>query len=124
MNKFALEVYMKKIVITAILASITMFSAPEVSANDISVRVCEYVQANDKKRLRKYLKDQKLKVKVIFDSVGCSGDNILVFAAKQQALEVGEYLIGKTPKKSVTANLDAITAASAHLGEAAKKRVN
>ena len=115
---------MKKIVITAILASITMFSAPEVSANDISVRVCEYVQANDKKRLRKYLKDQKIKVKVIFESVGCSGDNVLVFAAKQQALEVGEFLIGKTPKKSVAESLDAITSASAHLGEVAKKRVN
>ncbi|GLX86751.1 hypothetical protein tloyanaT_30040 [Thalassotalea loyana] len=115
---------MKQVLITLIAATFVLVSAPKASASDVSVRVCEYVQANDKKRLRSYLKDQKIKVKVIFESVGCDGDNILVFAAKSQSLEVGEFLIGKTPKKHVKASLDAIKAASAHLGEAANKRVN
>ncbi|QOL24509.1 DUF3718 domain-containing protein [Thalassotalea sp. LPB0316] len=115
---------MKQVFLTILIATFVLINAPKAQANDVSVRVCEYVKANDKKRLRSYLKDQKIKVKVIFESVGCDGDNILVFAAKNNSLEVGEFLIGKTPKSDVEASLDAIKAASAHLGEVASKRVN
>ena len=106
-----------------VAASIIALAPTESRADERSLRICEYVSVNDKSRLRKFLKNNKLKIRNIFDSVNCNGKNLLMFAAESKALDAGELIISKLPQKVVKANLDAVKAASAHLGLAAEKRV-
>ena len=75
----------------------------------MSLRICEYVAINDKKRLRKYLKTNKVKIRAFLIALACNGENLLQFAATSNALDVGEYLIGKLPVKTVKENLAAVT---------------
>ncbi|PAJ75379.1 hypothetical protein CJF42_05250 [Pseudoalteromonas sp. NBT06-2] len=112
----------KTLIITSLLAAVAL-NAPTASAEDISLRVCEYVSVNDKTRLRSFLKNKKLKVRTIFSKVMCNGKNLLVFAAENKSLDTGEFLIGKLPKKTVKANLADITKLSAHLAEDAQERI-
>jgi hypothetical protein len=42
---------MKKIILLSALLTATYFIAPTAKADNISLRICEYVQANDKNRL-------------------------------------------------------------------------
>jgi len=108
--------------ITLILAS--FFYIPSSFANDnMSLRICEYVQANDKQRLRKYLKKKKVKIRNFYKDLRCNSDNILIFAARSKALDVGEFLLGQLPSKIVSSQIDAISEHSAHLAEKAKERV-
>lgn len=116
---------MKKLLVLAALAAATSFVPSPAVANDaMALRICEYVSANDKNRLRSYLKRNKLKLRNIFDPMECNGDNLLIFAAKGNALDVGEFIIGKISTKVVAANIEALKTHSAHLAEAAEKRVN
>ena len=116
---------MKTSLITSLVLATALSYAPQSLAfNDsMSLRICEYVSINDKKRLRKYLKSSKVKIRSIFDSVQCNGQNLLVFAAASNALDVGEYVIGKLPVKIVTENLASVTESSAHLAKVAKQRI-
>ncbi len=115
---------MIKITLLASLVTATLLTIPSAKADTLSLRVCEYVQANDKNRLRSYLKQKKLKVRSIYKGFLCNDSTLLVFAAKSKALEVGEFLIGKLPAKMVAAEIEDITKYSAHLGEEARDRVN
>ncbi|MBU2871196.1 DUF3718 domain-containing protein [Colwellia sp. E2M01] len=100
-----------------------MGASTTVSASDnLSLRICEYVQANDKARLRSFLKQNKLKIRNIYSELRCNGDNILIFSAKSNALEVGEFIIGKLPSKDVKIEIDNLEKYSAHLTEEAKAR--
>lgn len=111
------------LLLTSIIFS-TITLAPSVSANEsVGLRVCEYIKANDKSRLRSYLKQQKLRVRNIFDQIQCNDMNLLVFAASNQSLEVGEFLIGKIPAKKVQPEIANIAKHSAHLAEEARLRV-
>ncbi|SFC07967.1 DUF3718 domain-containing protein [Pseudoalteromonas denitrificans] len=114
---------MKKVLILTSLLAVAALNVPTASADDISLRVCEYISVNDKTRLRSFLKNKKLKVRNIFKKIECNGKNLLIFAATKQSLDTGEFLIGKLPKKVVSANLAEITKLSAHLAEDAKERV-
>lgn len=106
----------------AVTASITPTS--KAFANEtIAQRICEYIAANDKNRLRTYMRANKVKVRSVFDDIKCNGDNLLIFAAKNKALEAGEFIIGKIPAKKVAANIDALSSHSAHLTAEAKERV-
>jgi len=113
---------MKKVLlITSLLAS-GVFIAPAAQADILSLRICEYVQANDKNRLRSFLKQNKLKIRNIYDGLCCNGDNLLIFAAKSKSLEVGEFIIGKLPAKKVKSEIDNLAKYSAHLAEEARER--
>jgi len=106
-------------------ASFLIFiSVPKAEAYDnMSLRICEYVQANDKNRLRKFLKSKKIKIRNIYKDLRCNKDNLLVFAAKSKSLDVGDFLIGKIPSKAVLKEIDNIAEHSPHLAAVAKKRV-
>ncbi|MDO6446790.1 DUF3718 domain-containing protein [Colwellia sp. 1_MG-2023] len=110
----------KIILLASVLATSLLISAPAKA--DLSLRVCEYVQANDKNRLRSFLKANKLKIRKIYNGLMCNGSTLLAFAAKSQALEVGEFMIGKLPAKVVAAEIPEIAKYSAHLAEEAKER--
>lgn len=115
---------MNKLLLVIPIAMISLATVPSAKADmNMSLRICEYVQANDKTRLRKFLKTQKIKIRNIYKDLRCNQDNLLVFAAKSKALDVGDFLIGKLPSKLVAAEIDNITAHSPHLASAAKKRV-
>jgi len=113
---------MKKILLMASLLMTSVVIAPTATADNLSLRICEYVQANDKNRLRSFLKQNKLKIRNIYDGLECNGNNLLIFAAKSKSLEVGEFIIGKLPAKKVKAEIDNIAKYSAHLAEEAKDR--
>ncbi len=113
---------MKKIILLTTVIAASLFTAAPTKADNLTLRICEYVQANDKSRLRSFLKQNKLKLRNIYDGVKCNGDNLLIFAAKSSALEVGEFIIGKLPSKKVKPEIDNLAKYSAHLAEEARDR--
>ena len=113
---------MKKIILLPLLLAATVITAAPAKADNMSLRICEYVQANDKSRLRSFLKQNKLKIRKIYDGLECNGNNLLMFAAKSQALEVGEFIIGKLPAKKVKGEIENLAKHSAHLAEEARDR--
>ncbi len=105
-----------------IILLITQLYAPNVSAANIAKDLCEYVAADDKKRLRSLLKTQRIKLRSIFNDVACNGQNLLLFAATKNSDKVGEMIIKKLPKKILRTLIDELTATSATLGAIAKDR--
>ncbi|MGL1959319.1 MAG: DUF3718 domain-containing protein [Colwellia sp.] len=118
---------MKKTILIASLLATTYLMAPisqAAQADGMSLRICEYIQANDKNRLRSFLKQNRLKIRSIYDSIQCNKNSLLIFSAKSNALEVGEFIIGKLPAKKVAKETDELSKYSAHLAEEAKDRIN
>lgn len=113
---------MKKIILIATILAASCVTTTSAYADNMSLRICEYVQANDKSRLRSFLKQNKLKMRNIYDGLECNNDNLLIFAAKSNALEVGEFIIGKLPSKKVKLEIDNLAKHSAHLAEEARDR--
>ena len=70
------------------------------------------------------LKSSRLKLRSVFKDVSCDNSNILVFAAKNNANEIGELLIKKLPKGVIESELDNLSTLSTLLAELAKARVN
>ncbi|WP_199609681.1 DUF3718 domain-containing protein [Flocculibacter collagenilyticus] len=111
---------MKNLLLPLILLSPFAVVPTTASASDLAVSVCEYVSADDKKRLRKFLKSNNLKIRNIFDGVKCNGSDLLSFASAQNAVNTGTLIIKKLPKNTVASLMGNI--ANADLLSAAQKR--
>jgi len=101
---------------------VTSFYSPEAFANNTAKNICDYVAADDKKRLRSLLKSQRIKLRTIFKDVTCNGKNLLIFAASRNSDNVGEMIIKKLPKKTLRTLVEELSTISTALGELAKKR--
>ncbi len=60
----------------------------------------------------------------MFKDVSCDNSNILIFAAKNNANEIGQLLIKKLPKAVIEVELENLATQSASLAEIAKARIN
>lgn len=118
---------MKKLLIAFTITFLVLTSAvttPKANAADIATSLCEYVASDDKKRMRSFLKTNKLKIRRVFDGIKCNGKNLLEFAAVSGSVKTGSLMISKLPKKVVSANLPLLQAGSQPLIDAANARVS
>ncbi|GHE98110.1 DUF3718 domain-containing protein [Thalassotalea profundi] len=116
---------MKNLLVVTFIAALSLTAtviSPKASATNIAQTMCDYVAADDKQRLRSFLKTNKLKIRSVFDGIQCNGMNLVAFAAQQNATSTGELMISKLPKKTVADLLASIT--SSELASFAEKRVN
>lgn len=100
----------------------TSLFVPKSYAVNLAQNICEYIAVDDKGRLRKLLKSKRLKIRAVFKDVSCDNSNILVFAAKSNAIEVGELLIKKLPKRVIENEIGNLSALSVPLTELAIAR--
>jgi len=111
-----------KVVLLLTFLSITVSISFPTHSFNISQNVCEYIASDDKKRLRALLKTNRLKIRGIFKDVLCNDMNILIFAAKRNANQVGSLIIKKLPKSVLKEQIADLEAASADLATKAKER--
>ncbi|WP_274049942.1 DUF3718 domain-containing protein [Thalassomonas haliotis] len=118
---------MKKLLLASTITALTItsvVSVPQAQAANIAQSICEYVASDDKKRMRSFLKANKLKVRSIFNGIQCNGKNLLEFAAVKGSVKTGSLMIKKLPKKVVSANLAHFQSGSQPLIDAANARVS
>ncbi|SDJ59592.1 Protein of unknown function [Ferrimonas sediminum] len=83
------------LVATGALALSLAWVAP-VQANDqLIANICQYVQADNKTRLRKKLKESRIKVRTIYDGIKCNGESMIRSAMTNNADGVGVFLVKK-----------------------------
>jgi len=92
-------------------------------AFNISANICEYVAADDKKRLRRLLKQNRLKLRKLFADIRCNADNLLIFAAKRKSNDIGELLVKKLPKGVLQENLTETESISPDIANLIKERI-
>lgn len=99
---------MKSFLLTILLATSFSFTST-AQASDIAGSVCEYVSADDKKRLRNFLKSNKIKIRNIYDGVMCNGSSLLTFASASNSIKTGKFIIKKLPKDMVATSIPSIS---------------
>jgi hypothetical protein len=116
----------KLLIVITITCLIFTFSltTPKANAADIATSLCEYVATDDKKRMRSFLKTNKLKIRRVFGGIQCNGKNLLEFASVSGSVKTGSLMISKLPKKIVSKNLPLLQAGSQPLIDAANARVS
>lgn len=89
-------------VVVAALSSTTVTAPVQAAGGDqLIATICNYVDANDKGRLRKQLKDTRLKLKNIYTKVNCNGNSLLRAAMLKDSDSVGTFIVKKLPKSTL-----------------------
>jgi hypothetical protein len=91
--------------IAVYIASLS-FSNSVLASDQLAQSLCEYIAADDKSRLRKKLKSSRVKIRNIYDSVLCNGNNLLRHAIASSSAGTGEFIIKNLPKSTLSNGAD------------------
>lgn len=105
------------VVALAILSASFVVSKPAMADDALVVSICNYVAADDKNRLRKKLKSNKVKLRNIYDGVACNGLNLLQFSMSKNANNVGKYIVKRLPGSKLKSGADITWATENGFGE-------
>lgn len=61
-------------------------------ADPLVASLCDYVKANDKNRLRKKLKESRVKLRQVYSGISCDGQSLLRTALTAKATDAGEFV--------------------------------
>jgi hypothetical protein len=82
------------VAIAALIAASSVSASAPVHANadQLVANICDYVKSNDKNRLRKKLKENRVKLRAIYSSILCDGMSLLRTAYIAKADDAGEFV--------------------------------
>ncbi|WP_434931338.1 DUF3718 domain-containing protein [Shewanella sp. HL-SH8] len=88
----------------AVLIAASSVSVPAVANTDqLVANICDYVKSDDKNRLRKKLKEARVKLRNIYSAVSCDGSSLLRTAYNSNANDVGEFIAKRLPASDLSA---------------------
>ncbi|MBU2968859.1 DUF3718 domain-containing protein [Pseudoalteromonas sp. C2R02] len=105
------------LVVSALISSSFLVATPASANTQLAASLCDYVAADDKSRLRKKLKESRVKLRNVFSGVSCSGNNLLRHAMQSNANGTGQFIVKKLPKSDLASGGDVDwAAANGHSG--------
>ena len=92
--------------VTVALSTSLVVSKSANAADPLVVSICNFVAADDKNRLRKKLRNSKVKLRNIYDGIACDGMTLLQFAMKKNSNNVGKYIVKRLPSGKLAKGRD------------------
>lgn len=82
------------VAIAALIAasSVSVSTSVMAESDQLVANICDYVKANDKNRLRKKLKENRVKLRNIYSGVSCDGNSLLRTSLNAGSNDVGEFI--------------------------------
>lgn len=87
----------------AVVIAASAYSVPVHANEQLVANICNYVQADDKNRLRSKLKETRVKLRNVYQGLTCDGDSLLRFAMKSGANDVGSFMAKRLSTDDLTA---------------------
>jgi hypothetical protein len=60
-------------------------------------KICLFIAENDKNRLRKLLKTNRVKIRGLYPDMRCNDMSLLQFSLAKESIEVGKFIVKKVP---------------------------
>jgi hypothetical protein len=80
------------VAIAALIAASSVSAPVHANADQLVANICDYVKSNDKNRLRKKLKENRVKLRNIYSSISCDGISLLRTAYVAKSDDTGEFV--------------------------------
>jgi ankyrin repeat protein len=90
------------VAIAALIAA-SFVSAPAIAADtdQLVANICDYVKSDDKSRLRKKMKESRVKLRNVYSGISCDGSSLLRTAYNSNANNVGEFIAKRLPSSDL-----------------------
>jgi hypothetical protein len=94
---------LSSLALVAVLAFSVVIGVKPAKANQqLVASICDYVATDQKSRLRKKLKESRVKLRNIYNGIACNGKSLIRFAVEKNSVDIGVFIIKKIPASKLS----------------------
>lgn len=75
-------------------------------AQDLALNMCTYVQGDDRMRMRQRMREDRLRLRSVYDGIRCNGLTLLQFAMANGSDDIGGFMVSQLPASQIEGNGD------------------
>lgn len=100
---------MKKMFVTAVSAAAMLTGATVANlsvtgvaqADALAQNLCTYVEGNDRLRMRQKLREDRVQLRRVYQSIVCNGMTLLQFSMHTGSDDIGEFMVSQLPGSTI-----------------------
>lgn len=89
-------------VATMIALGASMVVVKPVQAQDLALNLCTYVQGDDRMRMRQRIREERVRLRQVYDGVRCNGMSLIQFALTSGSDDIGVFIASQLPASVLT----------------------
>lgn len=100
---------MKKLFVTIVSAAALLTGATVANlsvtgaaqADALAQNLCTYVEGNDRLRMRQKLREDRVQLRRVYESIVCNGMTLIQFAMQTGSDDIGEFMVSQLPGSTI-----------------------
>ncbi|MCC5880643.1 MAG: DUF3718 domain-containing protein [Idiomarina sp.] len=90
-------------VVAIVAAGVSMVIAkPAQAQQDLALNLCTYVQGDDRMRMRQRIREERVRLRQIYDGVMCNGMSLIQFALSNGSDDIGTFIVSQLPASALS----------------------
>lgn len=90
-------------VVAIVAAGVSMVVAkPAQAQQDLALNLCTYVQGDDRMRMRQRIREERVRLRQIYDGVMCNGMSLIQFALSNGSDDIGTFIVSQLPASALS----------------------
>ncbi|RUO29631.1 hypothetical protein CWE12_07430 [Aliidiomarina sedimenti] len=75
-------------------------------AQDLALNMCTYVQGDDRMRMRQRMREDRLRLRSVYDGILCNNMSLIQFAMASGSADIGTFMVSQLPASQLASNGD------------------
>lgn len=92
---------LKAVASTAVVAMVAVGANLAVvkpaQAQDLALNLCTYVQGDDRMRMRQRIREERVRLRQVYDGVRCNDMSLIQFALHSGSDDIGTFIVSQLP---------------------------
>lgn len=93
-------------VVAAAIIGVGLVGTKPAHAQDLALNLCTYVQGDDRMRLRQRMRDDRIRLRQVYDGVRCNNMSLLQFAMASGSTDIGTFMVSQLPASQLSSTGD------------------
>lgn len=107
------------VIVASVAVGVNLVSVKPAHAQDLALNLCTYVQGDDRMRMRQRIREERVRLRQVYDGVRCNGMSLIQFAMANSASDIGTFMVSQLPASQLASNGDLDWAESNGHGDSA-----
>lgn len=90
------------VVVASMAMGVNLVASKPAQAQDLALNFCTYVQGDDRMRMRQRIRDERIRLRQVYDGVMCNDMTLLQFALHNGSMDIASFMISQLPASTLT----------------------
>ncbi|MBA3988838.1 DUF3718 domain-containing protein [Aliidiomarina maris] len=90
------------VAVASIAMGVNLAASKPAQAQDLALNLCTYVQGDDRMRMRQRIREERIRLRQVYEGVRCNDLSLIQFALANGSMDIGTFMVSQLPASTLS----------------------